>query len=168
MPSLYSVSVPAFIKGLKSLSHILTVGETYSKDQKIPESDFTEARLAEDMLPLVFQIQNATNAVRNTLTLAAGLTDIAAFKGDEKSFADLQERIATTIKELEKVNEKDFEGADTKVFERLGKTWKGADFLRENALPNFYFHISIAYAILRSKGVQIGKQDYLNGDQKKA
>jgi hypothetical protein len=167
MPSLYSNSVPAFIRGLTSLSHILTVGETYAKDQKIPESDFTEARLAEDMLPLVFQIQNATNAVRNTLTLVAGLTDVPAFEGDEKSFADLQERIAITIKELEKVKEKDFEGAETRVFERQGKTWKGEDFLSQNALPNFYFHISIAYAILRSKGVQIGKQDYLNGGQKK-
>jgi hypothetical protein len=167
MPSLYSNSVPAFIRGLTSLSHILTVGETYAKNQKIPESDFTEARLAEDMLPLVFQIQNATNAVRNTLTLVAGLTDIAAFKGDEKSLADLQERIAITIKELERVKEKDFEGAETRVFERQGKNWKGGDFLSQNALPNFYFHISIAYAILRSKGVQIGKQDYLNGGQKK-
>jgi hypothetical protein len=164
--SLYNASVPAFIRGLTSLSHILTVGQTYAKDQKIPESELTEARLSEDMLPLVFQVQNATNAVRNALTLVAGLTDIAAFENNEKSFADLQERIATTIKVLEGVGEKDFVGAETRAFERQGKNWKGADFFAQNSLPNFYFHISIAYAILRSKGVQIGKLDYLYGGQK--
>jgi len=168
MPSLYTASVPAFIRGLTSLSHILTVGETYAKEHKISESDFTEARLADDMLPLTFQVQNATNAVRNTLTLVAGLTNIAAFENTEKSFADLQARIETTIKFLKSVEEKDFEGAATRSFERQGKTWQGADFLSQNAIPNFYFHISIAYAILRSKGVQIGKQDYLNGGQNKA
>jgi hypothetical protein len=168
MSSLYNTSVPAFIRGLTSLSHILTIGEAYAKDQKIPESDLTEARLAEDMLPLTFQVQNATNAVRNTLTLVAGLTNIATFQNDEKTFADLQERIATTIKALERVEEKDFQGAEERIFERQGKSWKGAHFLSQNALPNFYFHISIAYAILRLKGVQIGKQDYLNGGQKKA
>jgi len=168
MPSLYSTTVPAFTRGFTSLSHILSVGETYAKENKIVESDLTTARLAPDMLPLTFQIQNATTAARNALVLVAGLTTIPTFSGNEETFADLQARIRTTIKALESVKESDFEGAETKKVERNGKTFTGLEFLVQNALPNFYFHVSIAYAILRSKGVQIGKQDYLNGGQQKA
>jgi hypothetical protein len=165
MPSLYDTTVPAFTRGLTALSHILTLGEQYAKENKIAEADFTNARLAPDMLPLTFQIQNASNAVRNALTLVAQI-DVVAFENDEKTFADLQKRIAQTIKALEGADAKSFEGAETRKVERQGKTFTGLEFVAQNSLPNFYFHISIAYAILRAKGVQIGKQDYLNGGQK--
>lgn len=165
MPSLYDTTVPAFIGGLTALSHILTIGEKYAKDNIIPETDFTDARLAPGMLPLIFQVQNASNAVRNALTLIAQI-DVVAFENDEKTFADLQKRVALTIKALERTDAKTFEGAESKTMERQGKTFTGSEFLAQNSLPNFYFHVSIVYAILRSKGVQMGKQDFLNGGQK--
>lgn len=165
MPSLYDTTVPAFVRGLTALSHILTIGEKYAKENNLSETEFTSTRLAPDMLPLTFQIQNASNAVRNALTLVAQI-DVVAFENDEKTFADLQERISLTIKALEGTNTKTFDGAEKRTVERPGKTFTGLEFLAQNSLPNFYFHISIAYAILRSKGVQIGKQDYLNGGQK--
>jgi hypothetical protein len=165
MPSLYDTTVPAFVRGLTALSHILTVAEKHAKENNISEADFTTASLAPDMLPLTFQIQNASNAVRNALTLVAQI-DVVAFDNTEKTFADLQERIALTIKALKEADAKSFEGAEARKVERQGKTFTGWEFLAQNSLPNFYFHISIAYAILRSKGVQIGKQDYLNGGQK--
>jgi uncharacterized protein len=166
MPSLYDISAPAFIRGLTSLSHILTVGEQYAKDNKLPESDLTEGRLVADQLPLTFQIQSASNAVRNVLVLVANQSSIPQLANDEKSFADLQNRIAETIKWVKSVDAKAFEGAKDRVFERQGKKWTGWDFLSQNAIPNFYFHVTTAYAILRAKGVQIGKNDYLNGGQK--
>jgi hypothetical protein len=165
MPSLYDTTVPAFVRGLTALSHILTIGEKYAKENNLSETEFTSARLAPDMLPLTFQIQNASNAVRNALTLVSQI-DVVAFENDEKTFADLQERISLTIKAVEGTNAKNFDGAEKRTVERQGKTFTGLEFLAQNSLPNFYFHISIAYAILRSKGVQIGKQDYLNGGQK--
>lgn len=164
MPSLYDTTVPAFIRGLTALSHVLTLGEKYAKDNNISESDFTNARLAPDMLPLTFQIQNASNAVRNALTLVAQI-EVVAFENDEKTFANLQERIALTLQALEVIDAKAFDGAKSNTVERGGKTFTGFEYLAQNSLPNFYFHISIAYAILRLKGVQIGKQDYLNGGQ---
>lgn len=165
MPSLYDTTVPAFIRGLTALSHVLTLAEKYAKDNNISESDFTDARLAPDMLPLTFQIQNASNAVRNALTLVAQI-EVVAFENDERTFANLQQRIALTLQALEGTDAKAFDGAESKTVERGGKTFTGSEFLAQNSLPNFYFHISIAYAILRSKRVQIGKQDYLNGGQK--
>lgn len=109
-------------------------------------------------------IQNATNAVRNALTLVAQI-NFAAFENAETTFADLQSRIALTQRALEGTDAKSFEGAATRTVERQGKPFTGLAFLTQISIPNFYFHISIAYAILRSNGVQLGKQDYLNGGQ---
>jgi hypothetical protein len=164
MPSLYDTTVPAFVRGLTALSHILTVAENFAKENGISEADFTSARLAPDMLPFMFQIQNTTNAVRNALTLVAQI-NFAAFENAETTFADLQSRIALTQRALEGTDAKSFEGAATRTVERQGKPFTGLAFLTQISIPNFYFHISIAYAILRSNGVQLGKQDYLNGGQ---
>lgn len=127
MSSLYDTTVPAFIRGLTALSHILTLGENYAKDNNISESDFMNARLAPDMLPLTFQIQNASNAVRNALTLVAQI-DVVAFENDEKTFAELQQRISLTIEALEGTDAKAFNGAESKTVERGGKHLRAQRF----------------------------------------
>jgi uncharacterized protein len=167
--TLYDTSVPAFIRGLTSLSHILTVAEKYFKENSISEDEIMTARLAPDMLPFPFQIQTVSNSSKNALVRVAGTTAVP-MEDNEKTFAELQERIKKTLEILEGVDAKAFEGAEEKeVVMKVGgqeKKFTGLRYLTGFALPTFYFHISIAYAILRSKGVPLGKLDYLAGGQK--
>jgi hypothetical protein len=166
--TLYDTSVPAFIRGLQSLSHVLTVGEKYAKENGISEEDIMTARLSPDMLPFTFQVWTVSNTAKNTLVRVAGTTAIP-MEDDQKTFAELQTRIAKTIEILEGVDKASFEGVDEKevlmTINKKEKKFTGLSYMTGFALPNFYFHLTIAYAILRSKGVPIGKGDYLSGGQ---
>jgi len=164
MPSLYEISVPVFIRSLKSLSAILTKAETYATEKSIPLSQFTESRLAPDMKPFTFQIQTASNSAKNALVRVAG-TEAVPMEDDETTFPQLQERIAATIKILEGVDEKVFEGKEGVEIELFGRKFTGQSYLITFAIPNFFFHVTTAYAILRKEGVPIGKNDYMLGGQ---
>ena len=164
--SIYEVSVPPMIHMLESLSKILDKAVEQAKERDIPLSALLEARLAPDMHPLTRQIQIASDAAKGC---AARLTGIEApsFADTEASFPELQARIAKTIAFLKSVKPEQFEGGETRqVTLKLPQRtleFTGLDFLRQVAQPNFYFHVTTAYALLRHNGIQIGKADYLGG-----
>ncbi|MDE3115855.1 MAG: DUF1993 domain-containing protein [Pseudomonadota bacterium] len=164
--SIYEVCVPPMIHMLDSLSKILDKAVEQAKERDIPLSALLEARLAPDMHPLTRQIQIASDAAKGC---AARLTGIEApsFADTEASFPELQARIAKTIAFLKSVKPEQFEGGETRqVTLKLPQRtleFTGLDFLRQVAQPNFYFHVTTAYALLRHNGIQIGKADYLGG-----
>jgi hypothetical protein len=161
MPSMHRATVPVLVRGLKVLSTLLEKGEAHAKETG---ADLTGARLAPDMLTLVGQIQRISDTAKGAI---GRLTDITPppMADEEVSFADLQARIAKTIAFLESVDPAAFDGADTReVTLKAGPfeaKMSGEDCLLGFVLPNFYFHLTTAYGILRHQGVAIGKLDYL-------
>jgi len=161
---LYEISVPIFIRGLNALSHILAEAEKYAKEKDIPISEFIEARLYPDMLPLTFQIQASSDVSKSAVVRVAG-TEPVVMEDNESTIEQLQGRIARTIDVLKRVKPEDFEGKEDKEVIVKARTielkFTGRNYFQHHALPNFLFHITTAYAILRSKGVPLGKRDYL-------
>ncbi|KAK9489880.1 hypothetical protein V1508DRAFT_426576 [Lipomyces doorenjongii] len=161
---LYDFSVPLFIRGLNTLSHIIKKGEEYANEKGNPLSELLEWRLAPDMKPLSFQVQTATNTAKNSITRVAG-TEPVVMEDNETTIEELQARIARTIELLKAADASQFAGKeDAQIIFKTGPrehVMTGQSHIRNFALPNFFFHLSIAYAILRSKGVSIGKMDYL-------
>jgi len=161
MPSMHRATVPVLIRGLKVLSTLLEKGEAHAKETG---ADLTGARLAPDMLTLIGQIQRISDTSKGAI---GRLTDVTPppMADDEVSFADLQARIAKTIAFLESVDPAAFDGADTReVTLKAGPfeaKMSGEDCLLGFVLPNFYFHLTTAYGILRNQGVAVGKLDYL-------
>lgn len=163
--SLYEISVPIFIRGLNTLSHILTEAEKYAQEKDIPISEFTDARLYPDMFPLSFQVRTASNLAKGGIVRVAG-TEAVVMEDNENTIEELQERISRTIVILKSVKQEDFEGKEDK--EIIVKTqgpvvlnFTGHNYFQHHSVPNFLFHVTTAYAILRSKGVPLGKKDYL-------
>lgn len=161
MPSMHRATVPVLIRGLRILSTLLEKGEAHAKETG---ADLTGARLAPDMLTLVGQIQRISDTAKGAI---GRLTDIVPppMADEEVSFADLQARVAKTIAFLESVDPAAFDGADTReVTLKAGPfeaKMSGEDCLLGFVLPNFYFHLTTAYGILRNQGVAVGKLDYL-------
>lgn len=137
-------------------------------EQGLDETALTQARLAEDMFPLVKQVQIASDAAKGVGARLSG-AEVPSFPDTEVTFADLQARIAKTIGFLKTVQPEAMEGSESKtVTIKLPKeelTFNGLDYLQTFAMPNFYFHVTTTYAILRHKGVQLGKNDFLRGAQ---
>ncbi|KWR91730.1 DUF1993 domain-containing protein [Cupriavidus sp. IDO] len=162
--SMYEVSIPAFIRALGNLSAILEKGAAHAKAQGMDPSDLIQTRLVSDMDPLPAQVQRASDAAKGCAARLAGVA-VPSFADNESTFPELQERIAKTIAFLETITPAQLEGSDKRVVElklRQGPiTFDGKSYLINFALPNFYFHVTTAYDILRHKGVQIGKRDYL-------
>lgn len=162
--SMYELTVPVFVRGLENLSTVLKKGEAFAKANGISEADFVTARLAEDMFPLTRQVQIASDAAKGAGARLSG-AEVPSFADTETTFAELQERIAKTIGFLKSVDAQGFEGSEAKSVElKVGPNqykFMGKDFLLGFAYPNFYFHITTAYGILRHKGVDLGKMDYL-------
>lgn len=160
------LTVPAFVRGLTVLDTLLTKAEAHAAETGTSLQDLFDARLAPDMLPLSAQIQRASDTSKLAV---ARLTGVAApsFEDNEASFPELHARIAKTIAYIESVDAAAFDGAETRTVELKGggggRTFAGADFLTQFALPNFYFHVATAHGILRNAGVPIGKRDYLGG-----
>lgn len=160
----YSATVPAFVQILNALSTILTKAAAHAEAKKIDPSVFVTARIAPDMFPLVRQVQIATDHAKGASARMAGV-DNPSFADTETTFADLQARITKTLDFVKSLKPAQFDGG----FERditltIGgqkMTWKGDVYLHQFALPNFYFHVTAAYAILRHNGVDVGKRDFL-------
>lgn len=163
---IYDASVPVFVASLTSLSKILAKGAAHVEAKGFKPDGFLQARLAPDMHPLPNQIQIASDAAKGAAARLAGV-EIPSMPDTETSFAELQARIEKTIAFLKGLDRKAFEGADAKeIVLKVGPNeWKmsGAQFLTTFALPNFFFHVTTAYALLRSSGVEIGKRDFLGG-----
>ena len=161
---LYELAVPAFTRGFAALSAILTKGEAFADERGIAHGELLGARLIEDMHPLTYQVQRVSDTAKGAIARLAGI-EAPAMADDEASFAELHARIARTVEFVQSVSPASLNGRE--AAEVVIKTpggdlnFTGIDYLRGFALPNFYFHVTTAYALLRMKGVPIGKRDYL-------
>jgi len=162
--SLYEISVPVFIRGLNNLSAILKKAEAYADEKGIPHEELLGARLIEDMFPLTTQIQRASDSAKGAAVRVAGV-DPVSMEDNEKTFADLEARIQKTIVFLEGVKETSMDGKEeSEVSQKTAfgeMKFTSTSYLLGGVLPNFYFHLTTAYAILRHKGVPLGKLDFL-------
>lgn len=164
--SLYQVSVPGYIRQLNGLSAILGKAAEYCAERKIDPAVLLHARLYPDMFTLLRQVQIACSHAERGVCRLTG-TEPPAREDKEATFEDLEGRVATAIAFVKNADAKKMVGMeDRDITFPVGPekmTLKGTDYLVHFALPNFYFHLTTAYAILRHNGVQIGKQDYLGG-----
>jgi len=162
--SMYQASVLVFIHMLKNLDAILDKASAHCDAHKIDPLVLTQFRLYPDMFNFARQVLNACDHARNA---AARLTGAEAPKleNTEQSFAELQGRIRGTIAYLEGFKPEQIDGSEARdVVVRRGETvntYPGLDYLVNRALPNFYFHVTTAYDILRHNGVVLGKRDYI-------
>ncbi|MCB1428695.1 MAG: DUF1993 domain-containing protein [Nitratireductor sp.] len=165
-PSIYSISVPVFSAMLKNLSAILEIGEKNAAERNIDPGVFLTARLAPDMFTLTRQVQIATDHAKNAPFRLAG-REAPRFEDNETSFADLQVRIAKVRELLAGFRPEDFDGAENRQIHlklpRRELEFTAMDYLQRFAMPNFYFHVTTAYAILRHNGVPVGKGTFLGG-----
>ena len=162
--SMYQASAPRLINSMRNLSAILDITQIYIDTKKIDPAALLQFRLFPDMLNLTRQIQIASDTAKGVVARLAGV-DIPAFEDNETSVAELQARIAKTIAFIEGFTPAQLDGTEDKaiVTKRGDKEthYTGMQFLLGHAIPNVYFHVSIAFAILRHNGVEIGKRDYL-------
>jgi hypothetical protein len=167
--SMASASLPTFRTTLRNLSHILDKGAAHAQARKFDPLVLTGARLAPDMLPLTKQIQIACDGPKNGMARITGL-EAPKFDDTETSFEELKARIAKTLAWLETIPADKLNGTEDKditfpIGREATRTMKGEAYLKHWVLPNFFFHVTTAYAILRHNGVELGKSDYLAGAQ---
>jgi hypothetical protein len=162
--SMYQASIPVFIRMLGNLSTILGKAAAYAEAKKIDPSVLINARLAPDMLPLAFQVWTACDSAKGCAARLAGI-DIPSHPDTETTFPEFQARIAKTIEFLQSVSAAQIDGSEERTVVLKLRTqevqYKGQAYLLTFALPNFYFHTTTAYAILRHNGLDIGKADFL-------
>ncbi|MBF0570677.1 MAG: DUF1993 domain-containing protein [Candidatus Omnitrophica bacterium] len=163
--SMYEASIPVFISKLNNLLAILKKAEAHALAKKIEPEVFINARLAPDMFPLSRQIQIASDGVKGCAARLAGV-EVPSYPDTEKTFPELQARIAKTIEFLKTFSAKNIDGSEERriTLKLRGQetSFFGQPYLLNFVLPNFYFHICMAYAILRHNGLDIGKMDYLS------
>ena len=164
--SVYSMAIETFVPMLRSLSNILDKGAEHASAKKLEATALVNARLAPDMYTLAQQVQFATDQAGDA---AARLTghEPARVEHNERSLDELKARIAKTIDYLQKARADEFEGAEDRkitipIPENKIAEMNGVQFLRDWAIPHFYFHVVTAYDILRHNGVVIGKIDYMS------
>ncbi len=160
---MYEITVPQFTKMLQNLSAILNKGAKYAETKKFDVEVLLNSRLAPDQFNLIRQVQIACDSAK---LCAARLTAKEAPIHDdkEKTLPELLGRIQETISYLHTLTAEDFKGAEERRISQPrweGKYLLGHEFVTQHAIPNIYFHITTAYAILRHNGVEIGKKDYL-------
>jgi len=168
--SLYSATVPVFIRGIEHLILILKKAEQHALDHNLDPNTLLTARLHPNMYNLTAQVQRVSDIPKFTIIryLKPEPGTIPSFPDDEKTFADLYERLDKTLEILRAVKEEDFEGREEQeMFVPRSATdefvLKGKEYALIYGPPNFWFHVVTAYGILRKEGVDIGKNDYLNG-----
>lgn len=162
--SMYQASVPRFINILGNLSAILDKAQAHVLAKKLDETALTGFRLYPDMLPMARQVMIVTDTAKGLVARLAGV-EIPVYEDTEKTIAELQARIAKTIAYLQSFKPAQIDGTEDKeiVIKRGDKEtrYTGMQFMLGHAVPNFYFHVTTTYAILRHNGVEIGKRDYL-------
>jgi hypothetical protein len=163
---LYDLTVPVFLRSFKAMAAFLEKGRAHADEHGIAHEELLTARLHEDMAPLTSQVQRASDAAKFAVARLAGV-EPPAMPDTEASFAELQDRIAATAAFLESLPRDAIDGREDADVELKtpGRSFhfEGRAYLLTFALPNFYFHLTTAYAILRHKGVPVGKMDYLGG-----
>ena len=164
--TLYDLSVPAFLRGFAAMDAILDKGRAWADEQGVAHDTLLAARLYEDMAPLTGQVQRASDAAKFAVARIAGI-EAPSMPDTEASFADLKARIAATVAFIGSVPREQLDGQEDRAIEvktpRRSFHFTGRPYLLGFALPNFYFHLTTAYAILRHNGVPVGKMDYIGG-----
>jgi hypothetical protein len=162
--SLYDISVPVMIKGLRDLSAVLERGRTFADETGLPHSELLQARLIPDMMSLTGQIQRASDTAKFA-AVRVGLVENISLPDTEATFDEVSARIATTVNFLAKVPVEAFDGRESGeiVLPAPGgeRTYTARSYILEFALPNFFFHTTTAYDLLRHKGVPVGKKNFL-------
>lgn len=162
--SLYSVTVPVFVRTLTNLKAVLQKAQAHALEHKIEETAFIDARLYPDMFPLPQQVQIATDIARGCAARLAG-QEPPAYEDKERTFDALVARIDRTVEYLQSLPEQQFDDAESRAITRPLRgephTFTGANYALQFALPNVYFHAATAYDILRHNGVPLGKADFL-------
>lgn len=162
--SMYAASVPVFAKMLGSLSAILDKAAAYAEQKKIDPAVLLNARLYPDMFALTKQVQIASDFAKGAVARLAG-QEPPKYEDNETTIAELKARIARTIDYIQGFKPEQLDGSETRDVELKirGETVKypGLTYLLQVALPNFYFHVTTAYAILRHNGVELGKRDFI-------
>ncbi|HEX4710750.1 DUF1993 domain-containing protein [Phenylobacterium sp.] len=166
--SLYDASITVYLQMLKNLSHFLDKAETYAAEEHVELSTFTEASFGHGMAPFTRQIQFASDAAKSGAARLAGV-EPPSMPDTETTFPELKERIAKTIAFVESIKRDQIDGHEDRqvvlTFPNGSMEFTGQSFLLTFSLPNFLFHVTTAYAILRSQGVPLGKMDFLAGAQ---
>lgn len=164
--SMYQASVPVYIRMLKNLIAILEKAGTHCETNKIDPAALINYRLYPDMLNFCKQVQIAADSAKNGTSFLAGV-EPPKFEDTEKSFPDLIERVRNTISYLESIKPDQIDGSEErKVQIKRGDKmvdYRGQDLLLTRTMPNFFFHVTTAYDILRHNGVVLGKKDFLGG-----
>lgn len=163
--SLYHATIPVFRQMLGALSAIIDKAAAHAEAKKIDPAVFTNGRLSPDMFPFTRQITIATDHAKGASARLAGV-EVPKFEDTETTFAELKARIEKTLDFIATLKPAQFDGAETRdvtIPLRSGPTtFKGRAYLFHFALPNFYFHCTTAYDILRHMGVEIGKPDFIH------
>lgn len=162
--SMYQASVPRFVNILGNLSNMLDKTQIHIDGRKISDAVLLELRLFPDMFAFGRQVQIACDTAAGVVARLSG-QEIPAFDNSEKTLAELKARIAKTIAFVQSVPEAQIDGSEDKaIVTRRGDKethYKGMQFLLGHAIPNFYFHVTTSFNILRHNGVDIGKRDFL-------
>jgi len=163
--SFYHGTAPVFTHTLGALSNILAKGQAYAEEKKIKPEVLLNARLHPTMLPLIRQVQLACDFSGKACARLAQ-TEVPSTPDDETTFEQLQTRIEKAIAGIKSIPAEKYDGADTRDVTfpsgpNKTRTVSGQVFFNHAALPNFFFHVTTAYDILRHNGVEIGKLDFL-------
>jgi hypothetical protein len=166
--SIYDFSIPVLTRGLTNLSAILDKGAAHATAKKFDSLVLAQSRLFPDMHPLVRQVQIACDTAKGAAARLAGI-EVPKHEDTEVTFADLKARIAKTVDFLKSVTAAQLKDAENRSIEIKfpNSSWKftGKAYLTDFVLPNFYFHATIVYALLRKAGVEVGKGDFLGAIQ---
>lgn len=161
---MYALTAPVFVRMLGNLSGVLDKGAAYAAARKIEPSVLVNARLFPDMLPLGAQVRIAGDFAKGAVARLTG-NEPPRYEDNETTLDELKARVARTIEYVQPFRPEQFEGAETRIvtMKMRGeeKQFDGTTYLATIVLPNFYFHLTTAYDILRHNGVEIGKRDYL-------
>ena len=163
--SMHAASVPVFQQMLVALQGVLAKAQTFAAERKIDPAALLQVRLFPDMLPLARQVQIACDFAASVSARLAG-AEVPAFEGGDQTFADLQQRIAATLAFVAGLDPARFEGSEEReVVLRPGTPKErrigGEAYLLAYGLPQFFFHVTTAYDLLRHNGVEIGKKDFM-------
>jgi hypothetical protein len=162
--SMYQASVPVFAQVLGALAKVLDKAEAHATAKKIDPAVLLAARLAPDMFPLSRQVQTVCDFAKGASARLAA-ADIPSWSDNEKTFAELKERIRKTLDFVQSFKPAQIDGSEAReVSVKVGGnplTFKGQPYLLQFVLPNVFFHATVAYAILRHNGVELGKRDFM-------
>jgi hypothetical protein len=162
--ALFDVSIPIFTLSLNNLAAILDKAARHAEQKKVDPKALPAARLIVDMLPLSAQIQIACDTAKGAVARLAGV-DIPKHEDTEATLAELKARVLKTLEFIRTIKPEHLQGAESREvilqFPQNTLKFTGLNYLTNFALPNFFFHVTMAYALLRKNGVELGKRDFL-------